>query len=183
MTGTPRNRLDRIEAILKSTDEHQARNARGIDTLVSVCSSNEVACRDLRETATENAAACRELRISITENQDRFVVLREEAKANRAETRRLFNDAITQVETDRAQARERAERDQAESRAGAERDRAESRANFEKLQREAAEDRRRADEHHTAQMEVIQTLLLELTKTNRNVTDLPDRVDLVEQVN
>lgn len=159
MTGTPRNRLDRAEAILVSTAEQQDRNTRDIDTLVGACSSNEVACRELRETARENAAACRELRISMTENQDRFVVLRDEARGDRTETRRLFNDAITQVEIDRAEARSR----------------------FDQLQREAAEDRRRADERHAAQMEVIQTLLLELTKTNRNVTDLRDRVDLVEQ--
>ena len=98
------------------------------------------------------------------------MVLRDEARADRAETRRLFNDAITQMESDRAEARERAERD-----------RAENRAHFEQMRLEAAEDRRRADERHAAQMEVIQTLLLELTKTNRNVTDLRDRVDLVEQ--
>lgn len=177
MTGTPRNRLDRAEAILVSTAEHQARNARDIDTLLGAVSTNEVACRELREScseiraiATENAVACTQLRISIVENQDRFMVLRDEARADRAETRRLFNDAITQMESDRAEARERAERD-----------RAENRAHFEQMRLEAAEDRRRADERHAAQMEVIQTLLLELTKTNRNVTDLRDRVDLVEQ--
>lgn len=170
MTGTPRNRLDRAEAILVSTAEHQARNARDIDTLLGAVSTNEVACRELREScseiraiATENAVACTQLRISIVENQDRFMVLRDEGRADRAETRRLFNDAITQMESDRAQTRTR----------------------FEQLQREADEDRRRADEErrraderHAAQMEVIQTLLLELTKTSCNMTDLRDHVDM-----
>lgn len=145
-------RLDRIEAHIESTRSD-------IDTLLGAVSTNEVACRDLRETATENAAACRELRISITENQDRFVVLREEARADRAETRRLFNDAITQVEIDRVEYRRRCD----------------------ELQRQADEDRRRADERHTAQMEVIQTLLLELTKSNGNIGKLRDRVDGLEQ--
>ena len=145
-------RLDRIEAAIESTRSD-------INTLLGAASTNEVACRDLRETATENAAACRELRISITENQDRFVVMREEARADRAETRRLFNDAITQVEIDRVEYRRRCD----------------------ELQRQADEDRRRADERHTAQMEVIQTLLLELTKSNGNIGKLRDRVDGLEQ--
>jgi hypothetical protein len=152
-------RLDRIEAHIESTRSD-------IDTLLGAVSTNEVACRDLRETATENAAACRELRISITENQDRFVVLREEARADRAETRRLFNDAITQVEIDRVEYRRRCDELQRQ----ADEDR-----------RRADDERRRADERHTAQMEVIQTLLLELTKSNGNIGKLRDRVDGLEQ--
>ncbi len=152
-------RLDRIEAAIESTRSD-------INTLLGAASTNEVACRDLRETATENAAACRELRISITENQDRFVVLREEARADRAETRRLFNDAITQVEIDRVEYRRRCDELQRQ----ADEDR-----------RRADDERRRADERHTAQMEVIQTLLLELTKSNGNIGKLRDRVDGLEQ--
>ncbi|MEM8503744.1 MAG: hypothetical protein AAF716_11400 [Cyanobacteria bacterium P01_D01_bin.1] len=216
MTDTWQTRLDRVDATLDRVGERldsiavqQAKNTDDIDTLLGAVSSNEVACR--------------ELRISIVENQERFTVLREEAQADRAETRRLSDEAqadraetrrlsdeaTARAERDRAEfrayfntLREEAQADRAETRrlsdeaqadraetrrlsdeatARAERDRAEARAHFDQLQREAAEDRRRADERHAAQMEVIQTLLLELTETNRNVTDLRDRVDLIDQ--
>ena len=206
MPGTSSDRLDRIEAVLESitkrldsTAAQQAKNTEDIDTLLGAVSTNEVACR--------------ELRISVMENQDRFTVLREEARADRAETRRLFDDAITQMESNRAETRRlsddaitqmesnraetrrlsddaitQMESNRAETRrlfddaiAQIESNRAEARTHFEQLQHEAAEDRRRADERYAAQMEVTQTLLLELTKTNRSVTDLRDRVDLVEQ--
>ena len=113
---------------------------------------NAAACRELRE-------SCQVLRSSINENQDHLKVLGDEARADRAETRRLFSNALIQIENSQA----------------------ESSMRLEQLHRQAAEDRRRADERHAAQMEVIQTLLLELAKTDCSLADLRSRLDLIEQ--
>ena len=84
----------------------------------------------------------------------RFEVLRAEAVTDRQEFRQTFNDAIEQMRIDREETRKQADA-----------------------------DRQKADERHSAQMEVIQTLLLELTKTNGNVTKLRDRMDNLEVAN
>ncbi len=69
-----------------------------------------------------------------------------------------------------------------------ERDRTESRNRFEAVLTELGEAQRKADDRHAAQMEVIQTLLIELTKSNgnisavnSNVNNLRDRIDGLEQ--
>ncbi|MFK8185359.1 MAG: hypothetical protein AB8B99_18445 [Phormidesmis sp.] len=84
----------------------------------------------------------------------RFEVLRAEAVTDRQEFRQNFNDVIEQMRIDR-----------------------------EETKQQANADRQKADERHSAQMEVIQTLLLELTKTNGNVTKLRDRMDSFERAN
>jgi hypothetical protein len=146
------DRLDRIEAILQTTAEKQARRTDEIDTLLGAVSTNEVAVKELiAEMAKTNAA--------VAESNQRFDVLRDEAIADRRENRELWNDAMTQTDADRAEYREK----------------------FDRAMAQSDTDRTRTDERHAAQMEVIQTLLLELTKSNGNINTLRDRVDTLEQ--
>ncbi|MGB7085275.1 MAG: hypothetical protein WBD47_06955 [Phormidesmis sp.] len=111
-------RLDRIEAILEATAEQQQRNTEDIDNLLGAIAVTEVTVQQLTARAEEN--------------DRRFETLRAEGIADRQETRHLFNDAVNQMNIDRA----------------------------------------RADNHYRAQMEVIQSLLLELARTNRRVDNL-----------
>lgn len=152
-------RLDRIEALLERTGERQAQTSEDIETLLGAVSTNELAVR-------ETIASVNRLVLKIDESNERFAVLRLEAQSDRAETRRLFNDAVAQMEADRVEYRQ----------------------NFSAVLTEIQEARSKADERHTAQMEVIQTLLIELTKSNgninavnSNVNNLRDRVDNLEQ--
>jgi chromosome segregation ATPase len=145
-------RLDRIEAILERTATQQERHADEIDTLLGAVSTTGVAVNNLvAEMAKTNAA--------VAESHQRFDVLRDEAIADRRENRELWNDAMTQVERDRAEYREK----------------------FDRAMAQSDTDWARADERHAAQMEVIQTLLLELTKSNGNINTLRDRVDNLER--
>jgi polyhydroxyalkanoate synthesis regulator phasin len=159
-------RLDRIEAILEGTTAKQQSNADGIETLMAAVSTNLTSCRELRAAGAASDARIDRLVVKIDESNQRFDIQRGEAQADRQETRRLFNDAVIQME----------------------RDRAESRNRFEAVLTEIREAQRKADERHAAQMEVIQTLLIELTKSNgnisavnSNVNNLRDRIDGLEQ--
>jgi chromosome segregation ATPase len=145
-------RLDRIEAILDRTAARQAQTAEDIDTLLGAVSTNEAGISALTDNVNK-------LSSDIAESHQRFDVLRDEAIADRRENRALWNDAMTQVERDRAESREK----------------------FNQAIAQADADRARADERHSAQMEVIQTLLLELTKSNGNINTLCDRVDGLER--
>ncbi len=166
-------RLDRVEAILESSaqrqaatdatldrvSEQQVKNTDDIEILLGAVSTNDVAVR-------QTTANVDRLIVKIDESNQRFDIQRGEAQADRQETRRLFNDAVTQME----------------------RDRAESRNRFEAVLTELGEAQRKADDRHVAQMEVIQTLLIELTKSNGNISavngnvnNLRDRVDGLEQ--
>jgi chromosome segregation ATPase len=135
------DRLDRIEAILQTTAEKQARHADEIDTLLGAVSTTEVAVNNLvAEMAKTNAA--------VAESNQRFENLRQDAIADRQETAQKFNDAIAQMNT----------------------------------------DRQRSDERYQTQLEVIQSLLMALGRTNRDVGEvetavgrLDDRVDTLEQ--
>ncbi|MGB7086591.1 MAG: hypothetical protein WBD47_13630 [Phormidesmis sp.] len=141
------DRLDQIEAILattaqqqaqntetlKAVSEQQAKNTEGIDTLLGAIATTEARVQNLTDHAEES-------------NQ-RFEVLRSEAQADREETQRLWNDAVTQMEADRAESRQKFD-----------------------------ETLGRID----AQQEVIQRLLVELISTNRDATQLRDRVDGLE---
>lgn len=141
------DRLDQIEAILattaqqqaqntetlKAVSEQQAKNTEGIDTLLGAIAATEARVQNLTDHAEES-------------NQ-RFEVLRSEAQADREETQRLWNDAVTQMEADRAESRQKFD-----------------------------ETLGRID----AQQEVIQRLLVELISTNRDATQLRDRVDGLE---
>lgn len=170
------DRLDQIESLLADTAQQlnrtaaqQTKNTEDIDTLLGVIALAEA--RIDRLMARAEAA------------DQRFEVLRAEAVTDRQEFRQRFNDAVDQMHIDRAQA----EASRAEARAQAEANRAEARvqaeANRTEDRAQAEADRRKADERHAAQMEVIQTLLLELTKTNGNVTKLRDRMDGLERAN
>jgi chromosome segregation ATPase len=144
--------ISELRNTVSATTEQQARHTDEIDTLLGAVSSNEVAIKELiAEMAKTNAA--------IAESNQRFDVLRDEAIADRRENRELWNDAMTQADADRAEYREK----------------------FDRAMARADADRARADDRHTAQMEVIQTLLLELTKSNGNINTLRDRVDTLEQ--
>lgn len=141
------DRLDRIEALLESTQqtlnrttEKQEKNTEEIDILLGAIATSEARVDKL--VARSEAA------------DQRFEVLRAEAATDRQEFRQNFNDAIEQMRVDREEARKQADA-----------------------------DRQKANERHSAQMEVIQTLLLELTKTNGNVTKLRDRMDIFDKAN
>lgn len=113
------------------------KNAAGIEDLLGVVATNE--------------ATRAELLAKWDESNTRFEALRLEGQRNREEFRQSWNDAIAQMEKDRAQARERADADR-------------------------AENAKRFD----AQQEVIQRLLVELVDMNRENRRLRDRVDRLE---
>lgn len=180
-------RLARIDATLNFITEKQAQHAVELDALVEHAA--ESATRIDRLTAnidrlTENVDR---LTVNVNRvsakadgNEQLFETIRAEARADRAETRRLFNDAVEQQNRDRAEARrlydeaiaqQNRDREAREARADADREAWEARADAE---------RRVADERYAAQMEVIQSLLVELTETNGNVNRLRNRVDDVE---
>lgn len=61
--------LQQTQAVLNQTAQQQARNTDEIDTLLGAVSTNEVACRELRQ--------------SMTDANQRFEILRAEAAADR----------------------------------------------------------------------------------------------------
>ena len=81
-------RLDRIEASLDRSEQRATKRGEDIDTLLGAIATTDRQVRDLRD---ESADA-----------QQRFEVLRAEAQNDRQETRQLWNDTVTQMETDRA---------------------------------------------------------------------------------
>jgi chromosome segregation ATPase len=162
-------RLDRIEAILeRHTDE--------IDTLLGAVSTTEIAINNLvAEMAKTNTAIAEsnqrfdvlraEANAAIAESNQRFDVLRAEAIADRQETAQKFNDAIAQMGTDRE----------------------EHRTSFNRAIAQMDTDRQRSDERYQTQLEVIQSLLMALGRTNRDVGEvetavgqLGNRVDNLE---
>ncbi|MEL6260250.1 MAG: hypothetical protein AAFS06_06875 [Cyanobacteria bacterium J06631_12] len=148
-------RLDRIEAILERVAQQQEKQSEEIDTLLGVVAANE---REVRELTDKSKY-----------NEQLFEIIRAEAQADRDETRRLFNDAVSQMEANRA-----------EIRAEAQADRDETRRLFNdavsQMEANRAEDRKRFD----AQQEVIQRLLVELVEMNRDNRRLSDRVGRIE---
>jgi len=124
-------RLDRIEASIESTRSD-------IDDLLGAIAITDRQVRDLRG---ESADA-----------QQRFETLRLEAQADREEFRQSWNDAVTQMASDRAEYRKQAEADRTET-------------------------ARRFD----AQQETIQRLLLAIVDLSRDNNRLRDRVDNLEQ--
>ena len=144
-------RLDRIEALLERTAEQQVKHADEIDTLLGALATTEASVQ-------KTDAMVRRLTVRTEGNELIADTLRAEARADRLETRQLWNDAVTQMQHDRDEWQLRIEAIQT-----------------------------KADERHAAQMEVIQTLLLELTKSNGNinavnssVSTLRDRIDGLE---
>ncbi|MBE9063469.1 hypothetical protein [cf. Phormidesmis sp. LEGE 11477] len=151
-------RLDRIEALLENTQQQLNQTAE------KQTKNTEEIDLLLGAVATSEAKVDK-LIIRAEAADQRFEVLRAEAATDRQEYRQSFNDAIEQMRIDREDAKTQADADRKEAR------------------ERADADRRKADERHSAQMEVIQTLLLELTKTNNNVTKLRDRMDILEKAN
>lgn len=154
-------RLDRIESLLADTAQQLNRTAAQQDRTAAQQAKNTEDIDTLLGAITLAEARIDRLMARAEVSDQRFEVLRAEAITDRQEAQQKFNDAIEQMRTDREAARVRAEA-----------------------------DRRKADERHSAQMEVIQTLLLELTKTNGNVTKLRDgkafqgnRMDGLERAN
>lgn len=152
-------RLDRIEALLEqsaqrqSTTDAQIANTRDdIETLLGAASSNESACRELRAAGAQTDARINRLTDRAESNERRFETLLSEARADREETRRLWNDAVTQMEADRSAAKAQADADRSE-----------------------------AGQNFSAQMEVIQRLLVELVDMNRDNRRLRDRLDGLER--
>lgn len=162
-------RLDRIEEILQNTAQKQAKNAEEIEALVGAVSTNETAIRELTANVARTTANVDRVTAKAEGNEMLFETVRVEAREDRAETRRLWNDAVTQMNTDREAFREKSDSTIAQINT----DRAEYRERFDAAMQ-------KADERHAAQMEVIQTLLLELTKSNGNINSLRDRVDRLE---
>ena len=177
-------RLDRIEAILEDVARKQAENAEKIrqnaeetDVLLGAIAITD---RKVQDLLAESADA-----------KQRFEVLRSEAQNDREETRRLWNDAVAQMERDRTEARAQAEANREETRrlwndavAQMERDRVEARAQAEASRAEAraqadadrAENARRFD----AMQETIQRLLVAVVDLGRDNSRLRDRVDRLE---
>jgi chromosome segregation ATPase len=134
------------------------RHTDEIDTLLGAVSTTEIAINNLvAEMAKTNTA--------IAESNQRFDVLRAEAIADRQETAQKFNDAIAQMGTDRE----------------------EHRTSFNRAIAQMDTDRQRSDERYQTQLEVIQSLLMALGRTNRDVGEvetavgqLGNRVDNLE---
>jgi predicted nucleic acid-binding Zn-ribbon protein len=180
-------RLDRIEAILeRHTDE--------IDTLLGAVSTTEIAINNLvAEMAKTNTAIAEsnqrfdvlraEANAAIAESNQRFDVLRAEAIADRQETAQKFNDAIAQMGTDREEHRTSFNHAIAQM----DTDREEHRTSFNHAIAQMDTDRQRSDERYQTQLEVIQSLLMALGRTNRDVGEvetavgqLGNRVDNLE---
>lgn len=124
-------RLDRIEAAIERTSGN-------VDDLLGAIAITDRQVQDLRG---ESADA-----------QQRFETLRLEAQADREEFRQSWNDAVTQMASDRAEYRKQAEANRTET-------------------------ARRFD----AQQETIQRLLLAIVDLSRDNNRLRDRVDDLEQ--
>ena len=138
-------RLDRIETLLEASAQRQ-------ESIDSQISRNAEDIASLRAAGTQTDARINRLTDRAESNERRFETILFEAQADRAETRQLWNDAVTQMEADRAEARAQAEADRADNR-----------------------------QRFSAQMEVIQRLLVELVEMNRDNRRLRDRVDDLEQ--
>ena len=102
-------------------------------------------------TIQANAEQVTALTSKVRYNEQLFETLRTEARNDREETRRLWDDAVSQMERDRVEAK-----------AQTDADRAETANRFDSLQ------------------EVIQRLLVELVEMNRDNRRLRDRVDRLE---
>jgi predicted nucleic acid-binding Zn-ribbon protein len=191
-------RLDRIEAILeRHTDE--------IDTLLGAVSTTEIAINNLvAEMAKTNTAIAEsnqrfdvlraEANAAIAESNQRFDVLRAEAITDRQETAQKFNDAIADSNQrfDVLRAEGIADREEhrtsfnnAIAQMGT--DREEHRTSFNRAIAQMDTDRQRSDERYQTQLEVIQSLLMALGRTNRDVGEvetavgqLGNRVDNLE---
>ena len=157
--------LDRINATLDRVATQQEKNTQGIDDLLGAIATTD---RQVQNVGTKVDTLVQKMdstnqRVDtlvqkMNESNQRFETLRAEAQADRKETRKLWNDAVTQMERDRAEANRKHD----EAIAQMETNRAEASRRFE------------------AQQEAIQRLLVELVDMNRDNRRLRDRVDQLE---
>lgn len=140
-------RLDRIEARLETTGQRlnqpaqrHTKRAKDIDMLLSVIATTEAFVDQVTGRTGEN-----ELLVK---------TMRAEANADRLETKRLWNDAVAQMNINRAKAKTRAD----------------------------AEHAKNANRFDVRQ-KVIQRLLveLEMNRDNQKLRDRVDRIDGLEQ--
>lgn len=144
-------RLDRIEALLENTGQkldktaaQQARNSDDIETLLGAIATTEASIQ-------KTDASVRRLSVKVEGVELICDTIRAEARADRLETRQLWNDAVTQMQSDRAE-----------------------------FKAQATLDRQESNRRFDAQQEVIQRLLVELVEMNRDNRRLRDRVDRLE---
>ena len=109
-------RLDRIERILErigerldSTGEQldrtaaqQRQNTIDIDNLLGAITVSETRIQQLTAHAEETETRLQQLTAHAGETDQRFATLQADGIADRLETRRLFNDAVNQMNIDRA---------------------------------------------------------------------------------
>ena len=170
-------KLESVSTKLESVAAQQEKNTSDIDTLVGA--------------AATFASDCEALSRKIDESNQRFDTLRAENIADRAEYRRQNEETNARIEAERAEY----QRQNAETNARIEAERAEyQRLNAEtnaRIEAERAEYRRQNESVQTridatlsridAQQEIMQRLLVELIQTNRDASQLRDRVDTLEQ--
>jgi len=163
MTGTPHGRLDRIEAAIE-----------GINSTL------EAIATDFLRPAFQQTVENRNSFVAVDQRLERVATVLADTTIKQdaiaagvaanvsaiAANERRFENLLNELRADRTEHRQRCD----------------------EIQRKAEEDRKRADSDRAAQMQVIQSLLLELTRTNGNVNTmssgvnaLRDRVDTLEQ--
>lgn len=146
------DRLDRIEALLEHSEQRAAKRDEDIDTLLGAIATTEASVQ-------KTDASVRRLTVKVEGNELIADTLRAEARADRLETRQLWNDAVDQMQSDRSEA----QKDRAEFRAQADADRAENAKRFDAMQ------------------ETIQRLLLAVVDLGRDNNRLRDRLDGLER--
>lgn len=139
------DRLDRIEALLERSEQRAAKRDEDIDTLLGAIATTEASVQ-------KTDASVRRLTVKVEGNELIADTLRAEARADRLETRQLWNDAVTQMERDRTEGKTQADADR-------------------------LENAKRFD----AMQETIQRLLLAVVDLGRDNNRLRDRLDGLEQ--
>jgi len=152
-------KLESVSIKLESVAAQQEKNTSDIDTLVGA--------------AATFASDCEALSRKIDASNQRFDTLRAENIADRAEYRRQNEETNARIEAQRAEY----QRLNAETNARIEAERAEYRRQNESVQTRIDATLSRID----AQQEAMQRLLVELIQTNRDASQLRDRVDTLEQ--
>jgi hypothetical protein len=160
------DRLDRVEALVVATAEQQAKHVREIDALLEVASNHEVALNQLEQQAlrADERGAAIDRRLATLANQL-------EQQALRADERGVAIDqrlAVTaDIATDAA-IRSRHNSQILENLLG------DLRADRQRFDAALQADRQRFETTWNAQQEVLQTLLVELARTNQRVSRLEE---------
>lgn len=139
------DRLDGIEALQLTSEKRQAKRDEEIEALLGAVATTEANVR--RTEALVNRVTAK-----AEDNELICDTIRAEARADRLETRQLWNDAVTQMQSDRTEAEAQADAD-------------------------LAENTKRFD----AMQETMQRLLLAVVGLSRGDNRLCDRIDNLEQ--